>query len=123
MTDALARAYSEAIEAFGRKDRLRDADEATRAIALAARGRSGFTSREAAGWARSRGQSAVLQRIALLTDLGILRREGSGRSTRYAFDDPFELARRRIGGIWNSARTDGPRCRLNRFRLHVIRRF
>lgn len=99
VTDALAKAYSEAIKTFSQKDHLKNADEAIRTIALMAKKHRRFTSKDAASWVHSCKLSTVLKHITFLIDIGILRKEGSGRSTRYVFDDPFEQIRRELGNI------------------------
>ena len=96
VTDSLVNAYEEAVMAFGRKDRLKDADEVTRTIARKAKKTRRFVTRDVEGWMPAYSRSTVRNRLSDLTDMGILRKEGNGRSTVYVFDDPFEQIRRTV---------------------------
>lgn len=88
VTESLLHAYSEALDVFSEKDRLRGMEENTRRIALMAKDVGSFTLQDATAWV-SIGESALKKKLDDLVDAGILHKEGRTRSMRYVFSDPF----------------------------------
>ena len=88
VTESLLHAYSEALDVFSEKDRLRGMEENTRRIALMAKDVGSFTLQDATAWV-SIGESALKKKLDDLVDAGILHKEGKTRSMRYVFSDPF----------------------------------
>ena len=88
VTESLLHAYSEALDVFSEKDRLRGMEENTRRIALMAKDVGSFTLQDATTWV-SIGESALKKKLDDLVDAGILHKEGRTRSMRYVFSDPF----------------------------------
>lgn len=88
VTESLLHAYSEALDVFSEKDRLRGMEENTRRIALIAKDVGSFTLQDATAWV-SIGESALKKKLDDLVDVGILHKEGKTRSMRYVFSDPF----------------------------------
>lgn len=88
VTESLLHAYSEALDVFSEKDRLRGMEENTRRIALMAKDVGSFTLQDATAWVLI-GESALKKKLDDLVDAGILHKEGRTRSMRYVFSDPF----------------------------------
>lgn len=88
VTESLLHAYSEALDVFSEKDRLRGMEENTRRIALIAKDVGSFTLQDATAWV-SIGESALKKKLDDLVDAGILHKEGKTRAMRYVFSDPF----------------------------------
>ena len=88
VTESLLHAYSEALDVFSEKDRLRGMEENTCRIALMAKDVGSFTLQDATAWV-SIGESALKKKLDDLVDAGILHKEGRTRSMRYVFSDPF----------------------------------
>lgn len=88
VTESLLHAYSEALDVFSEKDRLRGMEENTRRIALIAKDVGSFTLQDATAWV-SIGESALKNKLDDLVDAGILHKEGKTRAMRYVFSDPF----------------------------------
>ena len=88
VTESLLHAYSEALDVFSEKDRLRGMEENTRRIALMAKDVGSFTLQDATAWVAI-GESALKKKLDDLVDAGILHKEGRTRSMRYVFSDPF----------------------------------
>ena len=88
VTESLLHAYSEALDVFSEKDRLRGMEENTRRIALMAKDVGSFTLQDATAWV-SIGESALKKKLDDLVDAGILHKEGRTRAMRYVFSDPF----------------------------------
>ena len=88
VTESLLHAYSEALDVFSEKDRLRGMEENSRRIALIAKDIGSFTLQDATAWV-SIGESALKKKLDDLVDAGILHKEGKTRAMRYVFSDPF----------------------------------
>ena len=88
VTESLLHAYSEALDVFSEKDRLKGMEENSRRIALIAKDVGSFTLQDATAWV-SIGESALKKKLDDLVDAGILHKEGKTRAMRYVFSDPF----------------------------------
>ena len=88
VTESLLHAYSEALDVFSEKDRLKGMEENSRRIALIAKDVGSFTLQDSTAWV-SIGESALKKKLDDLVDAGILHKEGKTRAMRYVFSDPF----------------------------------
>jgi len=95
IVDSLYDAYSEAVELFGSRDRLREYDENSKSLARMARHEKKFTLTDACRWYNI-GEQAMRSRLNQLVEDGILRKDGKTSGMRYVFNDPFDGLRSMI---------------------------
>jgi Fic family protein len=87
---SLWRSYDQALKEFQRKNILKDVDEASRTLALKAKGNiSWFSVSEATIWVPDLSEQRVRAKLNELVSLGVLEKEGRTRATRFRFKDPF----------------------------------
>ena len=90
ISSALERAYERATEDFNAKNVLKDLDEASRTLTIRSKAeRSWFTISDATKWVSSIREQRIGQKLNSLVELGIMEKEGSTRSTKFRFRDPF----------------------------------
>jgi len=87
--ESLHDAYVSAMDGFRRKDVLRELDEASKTIAVKAKGRSWFTVNDTNDWVPSLGEQRIRHRLNRLVEMGVLEKEGRTKATRFRFNDPF----------------------------------
>ncbi len=88
-TEALLRAYENAVIEFSKKDRLLEMDENTRMIVRKAKEVDSFTFKEAITWVPGIGIQALRKKMDELVDMDILIKVGMTKSMRYMFKDPL----------------------------------
>ncbi|MDR2846650.1 MAG: Fic family protein [Candidatus Methanoplasma sp.] len=99
VAEAVLDAYREAVSIFGEKDRLKDMDDASRALVQRARTVRVFTVPEACGWLTGTGEQTIRAKLNEMVKMGILKKEGRTRSQRLSFNDPVEDIRQCVGHL------------------------
>ena len=91
-------AFEDAYAVLGPMDVKRSVDGLSRSIIRNSRRRESFALAETHSWLGDISDQTFRSRINGLIDMGILRKVGNTRSTRYVYVDPFEMIRRANGG-------------------------
>lgn len=94
----LASAFEEAYEELGPMDVKKIVDGLSRSIIRNSRRRESFVLSDTHSWLGDISDQTFRARISYLIDLGILRKVGNTRATRYQYVDPFEDIRKANGG-------------------------
>ena len=94
----LASAFEEAYEELGPMDVKKTVDGLSRSIIRNSRRRESFVLSDTHSWLGDISDQTFRARISHLIDLGILRKIGNTRATRYQYVDPFEDIRKANGG-------------------------
>ena len=99
VTDAIRKAYADAVQEFGKKDVLKGMDETTRKLVLKSRESDWFTLSEAGNWTDSLSEQRVRVRLNELVDMDVLVKEGKTRATRFRFNDPLSKIKNEVKGL------------------------
>ena len=94
----LASAFEEAYGELGPLDVKNTVDGLSRSIIRNSRRRESFVLSDTHSWLGDISDQTFRARISHLIDLGILRKIGNTRATRYQYVDPFEEIRKANGG-------------------------
>ena len=95
-TESLLEAYQEAVELFGKKDRLKDMDENSRLIVKKSKEIDFFNLHQATSWIHGLTEQSVRMRLEDLVEAGILEKRGKTKGLVYAFKDPFRDIREKV---------------------------